>query len=232
MKKKSKMKKIELPETYTCPICGKSHKNKELCPIVLSRKNKIKFDTQSYIMGSIFLECLEQRVNFFQIIKEIAYFMEELSLNSLAERISFNTDFMTSYFASAIGCSPYKFYKKLPELASKYDMYIDKASVSFAEIDGVEVDEDNSILEICLKLDVFDGTLSEMLDNAGYYHLPKLILHKVFNGRKPTYHLVMDYYWGEPGRCQKAHNDTNNKPYFQVSNICFGEHTALDGFEL
>ena len=90
----------------------------------------------------------------------------------------------------------------------------------------------DSILEICLKLDVFDGTLSEMLDNAGYYHLPKLILHKVFNGRKPTYHLVMDYYWGEPGRCQKAHNDTNSKPCFQVSNICFGEHTALDGFEL
>ena len=90
-------------------------------------------------MGSIFLECLEQRVNFFQIIKEIAYFMEELSLNSLAERISFTADFMTSYFASAIGCSPYKFYKKLPELASKYDMYIDKASVSFAEIDGIEL---------------------------------------------------------------------------------------------
>lgn len=74
---------------------------------MLSRKNKIKFDTQSYIMGSIFLECLEQRVDFFQIIKEIAHFMEELSLNSLAERISFKTDFMTSYFASAIGCSPY-----------------------------------------------------------------------------------------------------------------------------
>lgn len=230
MKKQSKTKKIEpIPETYTCPICGNSHKNEELCPVVLKRQKKIKYDTQSYIMGSIFLECLEQGVNFFQIIKEVFYFIEELTLSSLSQRISLNADFVISYFASAIGCSPSKFFKKLPELAPKYDRYIHSA---FTSIAGAKIDEHNVIEDICLELDMVDGPLGDMLENAGYHNSPKLYIHKVLNGRKPTYHLVMEYDWVEAGYRQKRNYDQYTKLYFYFSNICFGEHTTLDGYEL
>ena len=235
MRKKKKPAEISpLPETYICPICGESHKHEELCPIVLNRRNKIKYNSLSYIMGGILLECLEREVDFFQIIKEITYFMEELSLRSPFECISFNADFIISYFASAIGCSPFRFYKKLPELALKYDMYIDNASSLFDKIDSVEVDEHNNIIDLCMALDNIDGKLGDMLENAGYFHPPQLYVHKVFNGRKPTYHLVMNYQWVETGRCRKQNsfNNTNDKPVFQVSNFCFAEHTSLDGFEL
>lgn len=233
MKNKTKSAKILPPsETYICPICGNSHKNGELCPVVLSRHNKIKYDTQSYIMGGILLECLERGVGFFQIIDEISYIMEELSLISPSERIYLNTDFIISYFSSVIGCSPFTFYKKLPELALKYDSYIDKGSVSLLEFDGVDVDDHNNILDICMKLDVYDGPLGELLDSAGSSHMPHLYLHKVYRGRKPTYHLLMNYCRIETGRCLKPATDSNYKPVFHVSNICFGEHTSIDGFEL
>jgi len=233
MTKKKKSAEISLPpETYTCPICGNSHKNEELCPIVLNRHNKIKYETQSYVMGGILLECLERGVDFFQIIDEISYFMEELSLRSPSERIYFNTDFIISYFSSAIGCSSFKFYKKLPELALKYDTYIDKGSVYPLEFDGVSVDDHNNILDVCMKLDVFDGPLGDLLDGAGVYRMPQLYLHKVYKGRKPTYHLLMNYYRIETGRRLKPATYTNNKPVFLVSNICFGEHASIDGYEL
>lgn len=233
MKKKTKSAKIlPSPETYICPICENSHKNEELCPIVLSRRKKIKYDTQSYIMGSILLECLERGVDFFQIIDEISYFMEELSLRSPSEQIYFNADFMISYFSSAIECSPFLFYKKLPELALKYDTYIDKGAVSYLEVDGVEVDDYNNVLDICMRLEVYDGPLGDLLESAGTSHMPQLYLHKVYKGRKPTYHLLMNYHRIETGRRLKPATDTNNKPVFFVSNICFGEHTSLDGFEL
>ena len=229
-KKKKSAEITHPPATYTCPICGNSHKNEELCPIVLNRQKKIKYDSQSYIMGGILLECLERGVDFFQIIKEIAYFMEKLSLQSLSECIYFNADFIVSYFSSAIGCSPFKFYKKLPELALKYDTYIDKGCVDFAGITGVEFDEHNNVLDICMELDISCGPLSDLMDSAGLGYTPHLYLHKVFNGRKPSYHLVMDYYWIDSGHCQKR--GSNNTPVFLFSNISFGEHRSLYVYQL
>ena len=46
----------EIKDTYTCPICGKDHKNKVICPVVLNRRKKVKFDSQSYLMSGIILE--------------------------------------------------------------------------------------------------------------------------------------------------------------------------------
>lgn len=234
MKKKSKIKTLEqLPETYTCPICGKNHKNEELCPIVLTRKKKMKYDTQSYVMGGIFLECMEQGIDFFQIIREIVYVLEFTSLESLSQCICINTDFVISYFASAIGCSPYKFYKKIPELISKYDSYID-AGVSSGSFAGVNVDEHNNIVEICLELDFLGGTLGDLIDNAGLYHSPRLYIYKVFKGRKPSYHLVIFNIWNEPGYRKKRdiYNGKYTETYFDIRNMCFGEHTDLEGYEL
>ena len=96
-KKPKQVKEIKV--TYTCPICGKEHKNEVICPVVLDRRKKVKFDSQSYLMSGIIMECLERGVNFFNVLKEIAYLMEEVCVENDMVRLSFNADFIISYFA-------------------------------------------------------------------------------------------------------------------------------------
>ena len=74
--KKNKIKHESKRSTYTCPICGKEHKDEQYCPVVINKMGRIKQEYQSNIMGGILLECLDRGVDFIQTLKEVVYFVE------------------------------------------------------------------------------------------------------------------------------------------------------------
>ena len=230
-RKAKKPKQIEeIKNTYTCPICGKEHKNKDICPVVLGRRKKVKFDSQSYLMSGILLECLERNVNFFYVLKEMAYLMEMASLNDNIVRLSFNADFIISYFGSVLGCAPSKFFKRRTELSEKYIKYIGFTYIDTYDVSSV-VDENNNITEIDMKLNIDTGTLGEMLDTQSCklnQYGPDVRLHKVFGNGRPTYYLRLEFGW-----FRKRIKEVNNKSHnVHFDNLCFSEHSFAYGFDL
>ena len=217
----------EIKDTYTCPICGKDHKNKVICPVVLNRRKKVKFDSQSYLMSGIILECIERRVNFFYVLKEMAYLMEEVCVDGNFIHLSFNADFIISYFAAVLGCAPAKFFKKRTELSEEYIQFAD----AYVNEVSSEVDENNNLTEISMDLIDGRGALWEMLDTQhsviGQYG-PTMCLHKVFGKGSPTYYLRLEFSW--TSKCRKEAN--NNINYLHFDNLCFSKHSNVQGFDL
>ena len=105
--------------TYTCPICGKEHKDEEYCPIVIKKLSRIKPEYQSNIMGGILLECLDRGVDFIQTLKEVVYFVENGTKRDGAK--FFDIDLFVSYFATTLECSPLKFSKRMKEIPDRFD---------------------------------------------------------------------------------------------------------------
>ena len=148
--KKSKKKEIEketIKDTYTCPICGKEHKDEQYCPVVIKKMAKIRPDNLSTIMGGVLLECLERDVDFIQIIKEIVYFVENGTKFNDTKLI--DVDLYVSYYAAALGCSPIKFCKRMKEFPKRFNDILDYADVQNIDL---SVDENNMIDSIEMDL--------------------------------------------------------------------------------
>lgn len=48
----------EIEGMYTCPLCGKTHQNDSLCPVVLDRMKKTKYNTQSFLIMVFFFHLI------------------------------------------------------------------------------------------------------------------------------------------------------------------------------
>lgn len=193
--------KKEPSGTYACPVCGKVHKDDQYCPVVIKKLGSIKLENQSYIMGGIMLECLEQGVDFIQTLKEIVYFIENGTKSSGSK--FFDADLFVSYFAATLDCSPSKFYKKMRELPERFSDILDEAEVTDSEI---STDKNNNINSIELYLVGDSGSFWEMAQKHNHMtDLPSVTLYllKEMDGRKPTYHIRLLYSFND--RC--FHNE-------------------------
>lgn len=239
---RDKMEQVE--STYTCPLCGKEHNNDELCPIVLDKRKKIRYNSQSYLMGSIILECFERQANFWGILQEIVYYIEKVADLEYGFSLYFNADFIISYFAASLECPPSKFYKKLPELSEKYSKILEQNQSCCNNI-FVKTDDNNNIDQISMELDEGYSRFGEMItDIRSGFGEPKICIDKVFNSRKPSYQLRLDFDWLSetqiyhkyfPKGIYNMYISKNYKPknaYVHYGNLSFGEHSNDFGFNL
>ena len=229
--------------TYTCPLCGKEHQNNDLCPIVLTKRKKIKYNSQSFLMSGIILECFERDASFWRILQEIVYYIEKVSYSEYGYSQYFNADFIISYFAASLGCTPSKFYKKLPELSEKYSKVLEQADGLVNTI-YVKADDDNNIDQVSMLLEEGSGPLWNMLTGArSDFSEPLLYLDKVFCGKKPSYYLRLDFSWMSDRWRNLRHipKDNNNpkkknhepEPVFvHYGNLSFAENSVDLGFNL
>ena len=219
-------KKIEV---YTCPICNKIHEPRELCPIVTEKLNKINPDSQSNIMGGIVLECLEHDVDFWGILEEVTYCINESMTRTTSNYLNINVDFVISYFAVALNCSPSKFYKKKAELADKYLQLL--KSADYTESDSIKYDEEDVPSELRISFTGFGDTFLHN-DYPGKQDL-SIVLVKTINSRTSSYFIKLDY---EPEilakvlRGNKTEGFTNE--IVQIKNICLGLSDEFWGYEL
>lgn len=239
---REKMEQVE--STYTCPLCGKEHNNDELCPIVLNKRRKIKYNSKSYLMGSIILECFERGADFWGILQEIVYYIEKVADLEYGFSLYFNADFIISYFAASLECPPSKFYKKLPELSEKYSKILKQSHADCINI-YVETDGNNNINRVSTEL--FDGYgpfWNMIMGVHPALNEPTIYIDKVFNGRKPSYQLRLDFDWLSetqiyhkyfPKGIYNSYISENKKPknaYVHYGNLSFGDYSNDFGFDL
>lgn len=196
---KSKKKEIEkeaIKDTYTCPICGKEHKDERYCPVVIKKMARIKPENQSTIMGGVLLECLERDVDFIQIIKEIVYFVGNGTKSDNQKFL--DIDLFVSYFAAALGCSPIKFSKKMKEFPRRFNDILNYADVQNIDL---SVDENNMIDSIEVYLEGDDGPFWEMVykhDQHGHgLSNITVYIRKETSDRKPTYQIRLLYWFND-----------------------------------
>ena len=189
--------------TYTCPICGKEHKDEEYCPIVIKKLSRIKPEYQSNIMGGILLECLDRGVDFIQTLKEVVYFVENGTKRDGAK--FFDIDLFVSYFATTLECSPLKFSKRMKEIPDRFDDILQYSD--FQDITP-SVDENKMINSIEMNLMGEDGPFWESVnyhDDRGFGPSgTSVYILKEMDGRKPTYHLRLLYTFND--RCFHSEN--------------------------
>ena len=215
-------------EIYICPICKKEHARNTFCPIVSSKFDKVKYDSESYLMGGIILECLERGADFLEILKEIAYCIEHVC--EIDRRIDryFNADFIINYFAAALECSPSKFYKKRSELGEKYLSLIKNVDVK--DISSY-VDEDGNIDDIDMRFEGIDDTFLD--DTYFALYKPEIHLYKDFEGRKPTYYLRLEDVHIELAGENNQNIKKNQQPkMITYTNLSLGANNHFWGFDL
>lgn len=100
-----------------CLACGKIHKAKETCPIILNKINRSYNNKKHvFLMGNILLECIRKKVDLYQILLEIAEQMEEaeeIYANHIMKQEirNFSTELTIDYFALSLNCNSKAFFK-------------------------------------------------------------------------------------------------------------------------
>ena len=224
--KKNKIKHEIKRSTYTCPICGKEHKDEQYCPVVINKMGRIKQEYQSNIMGGILLECLDRGVDFIQTLKEVVYFVEN-GTKSGGSRF-FDADLFISYFAATLECSPSKFSKRMKELPERFDDIL-----RYAEVTNVSpsFNENNLIDSIDMDLEGDTGPFWEMInchDNHGIGS-PSITVYmlKELGGRNPIYHIRLLYLFSD----ECFHKERTHYSTYYCEIYSEGEGQLKDYFE-
>lgn len=61
-------------EFYICPVWGRNHRGKDICPIVYNRIHNKKYEkrNQNYALG-IYYMCIKKDLSFYDLLVEIGY---------------------------------------------------------------------------------------------------------------------------------------------------------------
>ena len=212
-------KNPEIAPEYTCPMCGETHKRRQLCPKVAEIMFNMDDEETSRVMGSALLECVHQKKDFSQMLIVLDYFIRFLSSKDNNLDVKFmNTDLIISFFAKILGCKVEQFFKKNSYLANEYaeildNFYVDEMNCYFYD--------DGSISEIDLEL----GGMEELYMNRPIIdpsNHPTLHFIKSFDGKSYSYFLTY-----KPGQYD------SKKIYTTLSfGHSRGSSITVDGFEL
>lgn len=120
-----------------CIACGQIH-NGGMCPLIQKKMGKYAYSSkQNFVMGNILLECMRKKVDFYQILREIAEAIIELNefnVNIFGVEEVIIIDFVTEYFAAALNCKSSLFYST-----------VYNTSKAFSEILELEYSDDISL---------------------------------------------------------------------------------------
>lgn len=101
-----------------CLACGKIHKAKETCPIILNKINRSYNNKNMFFDGEHFIRMYTEKVDLYQILLEIAEQMEEaeeIYANHIMKQEirNFSTELTIDYFALSLNCDS-KAFLNLP----------------------------------------------------------------------------------------------------------------------
>ena len=123
-----------------CLACGQVHQG-EKCPLIKKKLDKYNsYKKKNFLIGNIFLKCIEKQVDFFQILREIA----EQNEQEYDLTWQFNTvlpiDSFIEYFALSLGCSSRDFFKDPQKTLEEFNKLL---FVSYSESPFIDRDENS-----------------------------------------------------------------------------------------
>lgn len=174
----------------TCLACGKIHLG-ELCPLIQKKYDKINYKQTPFIVGNIFLKCMEKNVDFIQILCEMVEYREhfkEVQQKSIHSTLSDLVDLVDldilNYFAISLDCKPTDFLIPPKETIKKY------ASLFKPSYDGVQIQRNDKghIEFVSLDGDItgFHSHYNEFLD----INRDPFCLEKIYTNKEPFYQLT------------------------------------------
>lgn len=132
-----------------CLVCGEIHTH-GICPIIQRKLDKYhKSSKRNFLIGNIFLECIHNNIDFYQILSEIAEINEFwYERNPNIELIDLE---LIEYFAVSLKCKSKNFFKDPETTSIEYDKMIDNTVFS---VGSIHRNENNRIQEIEFKVEI------------------------------------------------------------------------------
>ena len=135
-----------------CLACGEIHKGK-ICPIIENKLNKyVNSKKRNYLMGNIFLKCIEKKVDFLQILLEIAELNEEAyDLSNFFETV-LPIEQSIEYFATSLNCSSGDFFRGPEKTVEAYGNLIRKTDYEQMFLSRNEDSGEITAIELSLEI--------------------------------------------------------------------------------
>ena len=198
------------PNERICLACGEKHHGKR-CPLIQQKYDKANHKQLPFIVGNIFLKCIEKDIDFVQILCEIAedyeYFRAQLShihKGSNIERAFINLEIL-NYFAISLNCNISDFLITPKTTVEKF------ANLFEPSYEGVQIQRNE-------KCSIQYVTLYGDIKGFNDYHVNPyypdreypFYLEKTYTGGAPSYTLVfqLQYPIGYPDIYARKQPDT------------------------
>lgn len=178
-------------EKYRCPVCWDMHEKDTMCPVVWNKVKNCK--KQSFILGSIFLECIKKKKDFISILNEMIYYLAFFEMNMHKSIRTFNIELFLDYFAIELDCSPDKFRKDVNTLEREYIEYF---GYQYWKLEESYVKNKRYLLYIPDIKDIMPFDISKYNISRKYMWMrePRLILKKEKNDSGQwEYYLALEY---------------------------------------
>lgn len=123
-----------------CLACGQVHQG-TICPLIKKKLNKYaNYKKKNYLIGNIFLKCIEKQVDFLQILREIVEQNERVYDVSYEFNTILPIESSIEYFAVSLGCSSRDFFKDPQKTLEEYKKLL---FVSYSESPFIARDENS-----------------------------------------------------------------------------------------
>ncbi|WP_432630929.1 hypothetical protein [Brotaphodocola sp.] len=167
-KNKNKPEKIRL-----CVACGENH-NGGTCPLILEKLNRYyNSSKQNFLMGNILLECIHKKVDFLQILLEIAEASVELDecINSKGFKTkNIYLDYVAEYFAASLECKSSLFFTSPQKTSEAFSKILKLEYLSDISLYLCN-DEDKTVDRIEMNLKIPDYTDINTVTDLGLFGL-------------------------------------------------------------
>ena len=159
-----------------CLACGKVHK--DICPIVKNKLEKYMNSTRkNFFWGNVLLECIRKKVDFCQILYEIAEQYEEIELltGKMFDVTVMPIELVLEYVAVSLNTSSKKFFRNPDETAEEYVAFLKKGDLVGERLDA----DNNKVYQINFEFENDDYREAKLIRDFGFWsHEYEFVLGK------------------------------------------------------